>query len=116
MEVRVLPMSGCMMLFLGVFTLGIAPITIKLKERNWPKRVDEQGLLTRGGKFIAWNEFSKVEKVITKLEGSGITTERYDLYSPKGTVSIVAYRLVDGDKILQYVWERLPEHVKTANS
>ncbi|MBI4762801.1 MAG: hypothetical protein ACOYYF_15390 [Chloroflexota bacterium] len=115
MEVRVLPMSGCMMLFLGVFTLGIAPVAMKLKERNWPQRVDEQGLLTRGGKAIAWNEFTGIEKVITRLQG-GVTTERYDLHSPKGTVSIVVHRLVDGNKVLQYVWERLPEHVKTAKS
>ncbi len=114
MEVRVAPMSGCMMLFLGVFTLGIAPISIKLKERNWPKRVDEQGLLTRSGKQIAWNEFTKIEKVITRVQGT--ITERYDLHSPKGTVSIVVHRLVDGDKVLQYIWEQLPEHVKTAES
>lgn len=114
MEVHVLPLSGCTMFLLGVFTLGIAPIAIKLKERNWPKRVDEQGLLTRGGKFIAWNEFTRIEKVITRIQGSSVTTERYDLHSPKGKVSIVVHRLVDGDKVLQYVWERLPEHAKTA--
>lgn len=114
MEVQVAPMSGCTTILLGIFTLGIAPLSIKLTERKWPKRVNEQGLLTRGGKFIAWNEFTKIEKVITRIEGSSVTTERYDLHSPKGVVSIVPHRLVDGNKVLQYVWERLPEHVRTA--
>lgn len=117
MEVQIIPISGCMMFFLGVLTLGIAPLSIKLKERNWPKRLDEQGVLTRSGKFIAWDEFTKIEKVITRIQGSGVTTtERYDVHSPKGVVSIVPHRLVNGEKVLQYVLERLPERAKTARN
>lgn len=110
MEVKVIPLSGCLSLMLGVFTLGVAPIAIKLKERNWPKLLDEQGLVTRGGKFIAWGEFTKFEKVITTVQGT--TTERYDLHSPKGTVAVVIYRLVDGEQALDYIWQRLPEATK----
>jgi hypothetical protein len=112
MEVRVIPQSGCMNIVLGVFTLGIAPLAIKMKERSWPKIVDEQGLETRGGKRIAWNEFTKFEKVVTNVQGT--VTTRYDLHSPQGLVSLVIYRLEDGQKVLDYVWERLPESAKQA--
>jgi hypothetical protein len=112
MEVKVIPMSGCMMLILGVFTLGVAPIGIKLNERNWPKLLDEQGLVTRGGKRIEWSEFTKFQKVITRVQGT--TTERFDLHSPKGIVAVVVYRLQEGDQVLEYIWQRLPESAKSA--
>ena len=110
MEVKVIPMSGCLMLILGIFTLGVAPIAIKLKERGWPKSLDEQGLVTRGGKRIEWSEFTKFEKVITNVQGT--ITERYDLHSSKGVVSVVVYRLQEGDQVLEYIWQHLPESAK----
>ncbi len=110
MEVKINSLPGCLTLMLGLFTLGVAPIAIKLKERNWPKFVDERGLVTRSGKFIAWGEFTRFEKVITMVQGT--TTERFDLHSPKGTVAIVVYRLVDGSQVMDYIWQRLPESVK----
>ena len=105
MEVKVIPMPGCLMLVLGIFTLGIAPIAIKLKERSWPKLLDENGLVTRGGKRIEWIEFTKFEKVITRVQGT--TTERFDLLSPKGTVSVVAYRLQEGAQVLEFISRHL---------
>lgn len=110
MEVKIIPLSGCLSLMLGIFTLGVAPIAIKLKERSWPILLDDKGLITRGGKFIAWGEFTKIEKVISNVQGT--ITERYDLHSPKGTVAVVVYRLVNGAQVLDYIWQRLPESVK----
>ena len=110
MEVKVTAMPGCLMLILGIFTLGVAPIAIKLKERGWPKSLDEQALVTRGGKRIEWIEFTKFEKVITRVQGT--TTERYDLHSPKGTVSVVVHRLQEGTQVLEYIWQHLPESAK----
>lgn len=111
MQVNVRPLSGCTTVLLGVFTLGIAPLSIWLKERSWPKELNEQGLLTRGGKFIAWSEFTKVRKVVTRV-GGGVTTERYDLHSPKGKVSIVPDRIDDARAVLEYVWDHLPASVR----
>ena len=113
MEVRVIPMSGCLMVVLGVFTLGVAPLSIKLKERGWPKSLDEQGLVTRGGKRIAWGEFTEAVKIVTKVQGT--VTERYEFRSPKGVVPVVVHRLERGPEALQYIWDRLPEKVRQAS-
>lgn len=107
MQVKVIPMSGCMMFFLGVLTLGIAPLAIKLKERSWPKEVDEEGLVTRAGVRIPWGEFTQATRVISNVRGT--VTERYDLVWPGGKVSIVPSRLEESSKVLQYIWDRLPD-------
>jgi hypothetical protein len=41
----------------------------------------------------------------------GTVTERYDLTSPKGGVSIVPSRLQEGMAVVEYAWERLPAEV-----
>ena len=114
MDVKIVPLSGCMQVFLGVMTLGIAPLMGWINERNWPKQVDEQGLVTRGGKRIAWNEFTRITKVITNIGRTGGQTTHYELRYAGGKVVVAAYRLVDGDQVLDYVWQRLPEAAKQA--
>jgi hypothetical protein len=110
MEAKLIPVSGCMQVVLGVFTLGVAPLAMKLQERGWPKVVDEQGLETRGGLRIPWNEFTNIQKVITNVNGT--VTERFELHSPQGKVPVVVYRMENGPQVLQYIWERLPESAK----
>jgi hypothetical protein len=96
--------------FLGAMTLGVAPVMAWIHERNWPSLVDEQGLVTRGGTRIAWNEFTRVTKIFTKVGST--RTEHFELASPKGKVVVAAYRLVNGEHILNYIWQRLPERAK----
>ena len=110
MDVKTIPLNGCLMLILGIFTLGVAPLGIKLKERNWPKLMDEQGLVTRGGKRFAWDEFTRMEKVVTRVQNTWV--ERYDLHSPKGKVAVVVYRLQNGPEVLAYIQQRLPDKIK----
>jgi hypothetical protein len=99
-----------MTVFLAVFTLGVAPLGQWINERSWPKQVDDQGLLTRGGTRIAWSEFTRAVKVITRVNSG--TIERYDLHSPQGKVVVAAYRLEDGDAVMNYIWQRLPDAAK----
>jgi hypothetical protein len=96
--------------------LGIAPLLGWLNERSWPKLVDEHGLVTRGGKRIGWNEFSKITKVITNIGRTGNQTIHYELKHSNGKVVVAAYRLVDGDTILDYVWQHLPDQAKQSQS
>lgn len=112
MEVKIIPISGCVQVVLAVFTLGVAPLAKWIVERNWPRMVDEQGLVTRGGKRIAWNEFSKVTKVITRIGNTSATTEHYELRHLKGKVIVTAYRLENGGQVLDYIWQWLPEEAK----
>lgn len=114
MEVKIVPVSGCLKVFLGVMTLGVAPLMTWINERNWPGLVDEQGLVTRGGTRIAWNEFTRVTKVFTKVGST--RTEHLELSFPKGRVVVAAYRLVNGEQVLSYIWQRLPERAKQAQA
>jgi hypothetical protein len=113
MELKIVPINGCLQVFLAVMTLGVAPLATWLNERGWPKAVDEEGLTTRGGTRIAWGEFTKVKRVLTQVtRGSSSTIEHFELFSPKGKVVVAAYRLVDGEQVLNYIWQRLPESAK----
>jgi len=117
MDVKIIPISGCLQVVLAVLTLGVAPLAQWIVQRGWPKTLDEQGLVTRGGKRIAWSEFTKIVRVRTQVtQGSSSTVEHFDLHSPKGKVSVAAYRLENGDAVLDYIWQRLPEAAKQAKS
>lgn len=112
MEVKTIPVPGCLQIFLGVFTLGVAPLAGWLSERKWPKSVDEEGLVTRGGTRIAWNDFTKITRVITRIARTSNTTEHYELRSPKGKVLVVLFRLENGTQVFDYIWRHLPEQIK----
>ncbi len=114
MDVRIIPISGCLQVFLGVVTLGVAPLLGWLNERNWPKKVDEQGLTTRAGTQIRWSEFTRATKVITRIGQTSATTEHFELRWPKGRVVVAPYRLEDGAKVMEYVWQHLPESAVAA--
>ena len=116
MEVRIIPLSGCMQILLGVFTLGVAPLMKWQNERRWPKSLSEAGLVTRGGTQIGWSEVIRITRVITNIGRTGARTEHYELTSPKGKVVVAPYRLVDGSGVFDYIWQRLPESVKTSQS
>jgi hypothetical protein len=112
MEVKIIPISGCMQIFLGVFTLGVAPLAQWILERRWPKEVNENELVTRGGKHILWNEFTKIVKVRTQVtRGSSSTVDHYELYSPREKVIVAVYRLQNGEHVFDYIVEHLPEQV-----
>ncbi|HET9906157.1 MAG TPA: hypothetical protein VFQ23_05940 [Anaerolineales bacterium] len=112
MDVKIKPLSGCLQIVLGVLTLGIAPLAAWLNERAWPKSVDEQGLTTRAGTNIAWGDFTKIKKVITKIGQTSTTTEHYELSGPNGKVVVAPYRLENGNQVFDFIWRRLPERIK----
>lgn len=114
MDVKIRPISGYLTVFLTVTTLGVVPLAKWMSERSWPKQVDDQGLVTRSGTRIAWGEFTKVVKVITTVASK--TIARFDLFSPQGKVVVAAYRLEDGDALLNYIWRRLPDTAKHKQS
>ncbi len=111
MDVKILPLNGCLQIILAVFTLGLAPLLTWLNERGWPKSLDEQGLTTRGGRRIAWSDFTRITEVVTRLNSGG-TTVHYELKHPQGKVVVAVYRLQDGQQVFDYIWQRLPERAK----
>jgi len=115
MDVKIIPLSGCLQVVLAVLTLGVASLAKFIQEKSWPKRVDDQGLTTRGGKQIAWSEFTKMKLVNTYINSSSSpATQHYELASGKGKVVVAPYRLENGDQVMEYIYTRLPESAKAA--
>jgi hypothetical protein len=114
MEIKIIPVSGCLQILLGAFTFGIAPLAAWINERSWPKSADEQGLTTRGGTRVAWDEFTRITKVITRIGQTSNKTEHYELSSSRGKVVVAPYRLENGGQVFDYIWRRLPEQIKEA--
>ncbi len=112
MDVKIKAVPGCMQFFLAVVTLGIYPLMAWLNLRNWPKSLDDQGLVTRAGTRIAWSAFTKITKVITDIQRGAAKTEHFELTYPKGKVIVAPYRLEDGGQVFDYVWQRLPAQAR----
>jgi len=112
MEIKIIPVSGCIQIFLGIFTLGVAPLASWLNERKWPKSADEKGITTRDGTRIAWDEFTKITKVITRIGQTSNKTEHYELRCSKGKVVVAPYRIENGAQVFEYIWRHLPERIK----
>ena len=113
MDVNIKPVSGCTEVVLGVLTLGVYPLAAWINQRGWPRSVDEQGLVTRGGTRIAWNDFSRITKVVTNINRGAVRTEHFELAYPRGKVVVAPYRLEQGAQVLDYVLQHLPEQAKT---
>ncbi len=116
MEVERKPMSGCMKvfvnIFLGIASVGIIPIVKWANDRKWPKSLDEQGLVTHGGKRIAWNEFTKVIEVIALNKATKETLVHHELVSRKGKVPLDTDALVNGQQVSDYIFQHLPAEAK----
>lgn len=111
MDVQTKGSTTCLMILLGVLTLGIGPLLVSLQQRNWPRRVDAGGITTRGGKHIPWSAFTHMTYSRTRL-ASGYEVERYDLYGPKAHVIVPTERLVNGPQVVAAILHYLPEAVK----
>ena len=114
MEIKVKPVSGCLNIILTVFTLGVYPLAAWLTARNWPRSVNEQGLVTRGGKKVAWKDVTKITKVVTNINRGAARTEHFELLHAGGKVIVPEYRLENGAQVMEYIWQRLPDQAKQA--
>jgi hypothetical protein len=109
---RALP--GCLGIPLSIMTLGIFPLMLRNIERNYfPATVDDEGVVTRGGKRILWSEFTKVRKVMVKNGMSQYLLE-YHFDSPKGRVAFHLGRIENIEQVLQFVWIRIPIQMRPA--
>jgi hypothetical protein len=99
---------------LGLLTLGVAPVAATLSIRNWPKAADSLGLTAHGGRFIKWRDFAGTKKIVTVRNHGGFSTrfEHFELLHPKREALPAPYRLVNGGRALNFIWQNLPEETK----
>jgi hypothetical protein len=111
MEVRIRRGArGCVYWPVVIMTFGLAAVLLPLGERHFIKEMDETGVLTRGGKRIAWNEFTSVERWQRK-KGSFVISDEYLLKSPRGSVSLPTWRTEHAQEAVNYLFQHLPPHL-----
>jgi hypothetical protein len=50
--------------------------------------------------------------MITRVGRTAFTTEHYELRGSKGKVIVAPYRLENGSQVFDYIWQRLPQHIR----
>lgn len=100
-------MHGCVSVPLGCLSLGLVPLLVRQGEGHFIQRMDDAGVETRAGKRIAWNEFTRIQRMTTRM-GGGTLSDEYQLTSPQGRVSLPLWRAVNARESLEYMLARLP--------
>ncbi len=133
LEVQLRPgVPGCVTMPLGCLTLGLVPFLTRWGERHFARRMDEFGVETRGGKRIAWSEFTSIKRSQGTLGyGPGLghrvlrTKVTDDLYSPRadalsdeyllessrGRVSVPFWRVANADAVRAFTLAHVPSHL-----
>ena len=108
MEVRLLPRPvGCLWIPLQIMTLGLVTLLLRSAEGKFPRRMDEQGVETRGGKRIGWTDVVTVQKLRHAM-GPKTIAEEVIFSSPNGRFSIHSRRLADYEDLTRYALQRVP--------
>lgn len=108
MEVRLLPRPvGCLWIPLQIMTLGLVTLLLRSAEGKFPRRMDDQGVETRGGKRIGWTDVVTVQKLRHAM-GPKTIAEEIIFSSPKGRFSIHSRRLANYEELAEYALRRVP--------
>lgn len=108
MEVELKPgVPGCVFLPLAVISLGLVPLAMRLGERHFIARMDDDGFVTRGGTRIAWREVTGVQRVVGKVKGVALSDE-FQLRTARGKASLPVWRARNGEEAMNYLLARLP--------
>lgn len=128
-EVQLRPeVPGCLTLLLAGLSLGLVPILMRWNERHFARRMDEDGVTTRGGRRIAWSEVTAIRRAqgIVRpgrrvlevrytddlyTRASRVTSDEYLLESPKGRVSVPFWRAANGEALRAFTLEHVPAHL-----
>jgi len=76
-------------------------------ERHFIRQMDDAGIVTRGGRRIAWNEFTRIVQSRGKMQGA-VLSDEYILHSSKGKVSLPTWRTENAEAAKAFMLQRLP--------
>jgi hypothetical protein len=99
------------MAFVTILTLGLYAVLRRSGERHFIRRMDDTGVVTRGGRRIAWSEFTDITHMTGNMGGDGMLSDEYLLKSPRGRVSLPLWRAVNADAARDYLLQRLPRNL-----
>lgn len=108
MEAKLLPRPmGCIWLPLQILTLGVLTLLLRSAEGKFVRRMDDEGLETRGGKRIVWSEIRSTQP-IRYVMGPARVAEEIIFSSPRGRASIHSRRHADYQALAEYALARVP--------
>lgn len=110
--------SGCIYWPLTIMTLGLFALLKSMGERHFIQRMDETGVVTRGGTHINWNEFNTIERWQSKMSRSASTgplSDEYLLKSSRGKVSLPLWRAENAKEASAYLFQHLPPSLLQRN-
>jgi hypothetical protein len=93
---------------LQIVTLGLLTLLLRTGERHFPRRMDEDGVETRGGKRIRWAEITRAHPVRYISIGLGVLAEEILFDAPTGRFSLHSRRILNYKEVAQYAWQRVP--------
>jgi|GEM_PF-3555312 len=103
-------LGGCMGFFLGVMTVGVAPLMIWLTMRKWPVYADNAGVVLKNGTHIPWTRIQRFVHVTTNVSGTVVHKFTFEL--DKGKWELPCERLKEPQKVLDFILPRVPEHAR----
>jgi hypothetical protein len=110
MDVQLTPRPfGCLIIFLGLTSFWIIPLVIRKQEAAYAKRLDDEGIITKGGKRISWSDLKQVKHTRYKMGATGGIIEAYRFTSSKGPVGFLSNRIKNFDDVMRYVWSKVPQ-------
>lgn len=112
MEVKLRPpFHGCLIALLSLMTLGLFPLLRRMGERHFIKSMSEDGIVTRGGRRIAWADITHVRRTIGTVQGVAMSDE-FKLRSRKGSASLPTWRAANAEEAQAYFLAHLPPTVE----
>ena len=100
------PVPGCLLAGMGLLTLGVANLVIWLAARKWPIAADEDGVVLRNGKRVAWSRIRRVFDVTTDQERTVALKMAFEYDG--GTWELPYQRLVAPQEVLDFIMARVP--------
>ncbi len=109
MEIKLLPRPfGCVLVPVQILTLGLATLALRAAERHFPKRMDDDGVETRGGKQIKWAAITGV-RPIRHVMGPKVIAEEVIFDSPQGRFALHSRRIANYEEMKAFALARVPK-------
>jgi hypothetical protein len=110
--------AGCIWYPLGCLTLGLVPLIARWGQRGFARRMNEQGIETRGGKWVPWAQITGIRRAQTRVGGPSVyggggrtAYYGYVLTSPQGNVEIPLSHAANEEEVRAFTLAHLPQHL-----
>jgi len=102
-DVRVATGTKVLLVFLGLFTLGMLPLLLwSIARWSWPRTLDVTGVTLRNGRHLPWSELTEVRRA-TVLYGALPAAKTINLIFGKKGVMVWPRHLKNRAEVLTFL-------------